>query len=117
MLIFQQIFLFLFYFLKFPSKKSLVLVGCEYKKKLCCKILKFYHIQDKPNFKNIFKSYLNYCDFKGLHNSFDYFARLWKNKIYIITFRSIKILWGFFIKTLHTLNVPRLYLPNKIKDL
>jgi hypothetical protein len=49
------------------------------KEKLCGRALKAYQVQDKSNLDNIFKSYLGYCDLKGLCNSFDYFEMLQKN--------------------------------------
>ncbi len=40
--------------------------------------LKAYKMRNKQNLDNIFKSYLHYRDLEGLHNSLDYFERLWK---------------------------------------
>jgi hypothetical protein len=51
------------------------------KRKVYGKTFKTSQVQDKPNFNNIFKSYLGYCDLQGLHNSHDYFGKFFK--IYI----------------------------------
>ncbi len=97
------------------------------KGKLCGRTIKVYQIQNKPNLNNIFKSYLGYCDLKGLRNSFNYFERL-RKKIFImirqfglltffVTLTFVKRLWDLFITVLDALYVLRLNLPNKIKDI
>jgi hypothetical protein len=48
--------------------------------------LKVFEIRNKPNLDNIFKSYLGYCDLKGLHTSLDYLECLQKKKK-IVTIR------------------------------
>jgi hypothetical protein len=50
---------------------------------LCGRTLKAYQIWDKPNSNDIFKSYLGYHDLEGLHNSPNYFERLWK-KLFVM---------------------------------
>jgi hypothetical protein len=64
---------------------------------------------------------------EGLRNSPNYFERLRKKlfsmiqqlnlPMFFVTFTSTKRLWDPFIKTLHTLHVSKLNLPNKIEDL
>ncbi len=97
------------------------------KGKLCGKTLKTYQIRNKPNWDNIFKSYLSYHILEGLCNSLDYFERLWKTlfamirqlgpSTFFVIFTFVKRLWDLLIKTLHTLHASRLNLQNKIKDL
>ncbi len=57
-----------FKFFKVPIQK---IIGYGWvhvhKEKLCGRSLKVSRIQDKPNLDKIFKSYLEYCDLKGLH--------------------------------------------------
>jgi len=70
------------------------------KRKLCGRTIKVYQIRNKLNLNNIFKSYLGYCDMKGLRNSLNYFERL-RKKLFImirqfglltffVTFTSVK---------------------------
>jgi len=97
------------------------------KGKLCDRILKAYQLQNKPNLNNVFKSSFHICDLESLHNSLDYFERLWKKlfaiiqqvglPMFFVFFISIERLWDPFIKVLHTLYASRLNLPNKIENL
>ncbi len=97
-----------------------------YKGKLCGRISKAYQVWVKLNIDNIFKSYSSYCDLEDLHNSLNYFERLWKKLFVMIqqlgpptffaTFTFAERLWDPLIKTLHTLHASKLNLPNKIKD-
>jgi hypothetical protein len=43
--------------------------ACIRKGTLNGRSLKVFEVRDKPNLNNIFKSYLGYCDLKGLHTT------------------------------------------------
>ncbi len=80
------------------------------KRKLCCRTLKTYQVCDKQNLDNIFKSYLGYCNFKGLHN-LPNFLKGYKKKIvmipqlgpptFFVTCTFVERLWDHLIKILH----------------
>jgi hypothetical protein len=97
-----------------------------HKRKLNGRSSKAFDVWDKPNLGKISKSYLGYHDFKRLCTSLDYLESLQVFFVMIkyiglptffIIFTSTKRLWDLVIKTLETLHVKRLNLPNKIENL